>query len=125
MMSDAVLGAEVTLETKPPDGCELKRIHRAEVAVVGTSSKRTDARVDQDRPEWYPTVSSGLFRACRDGASEALDIAPVYEEMLATARSFTTPAADGEIFTELQHSWLRDTLKRCHGQLPQRVSWRA
>ncbi len=98
-----VMGGHVTNKTEVLDGSELERIRGLMADVVDKSSKRKDACVYRGELECYPTVSSGLFRACPDRANEAFDIARVEEEMVADARRYTTLAGDEEILTEIQH----------------------
>ena len=93
----------MTTKTEVLVGSDLERIQGLMAEVVCKSSKREDPCVYRGEPECYSVVSSGLFRKCPDGANEAFDIALVEEEMVATARQYTTLADDDEILTEIQH----------------------
>ena len=54
-------------------------------------------------PECYDKVSSGLYRKYSDIEAEHFDIEVVQNEILETAKRYTTEIDAFEILTELQH----------------------
>ena len=93
----------MTKKTVVLNGSDLGRIHGLMAEVVSKSLKREDTCVYRGEPECYSVVPSGLYRKCPDSTNEAFDIAPVEEEMVVTARQYTTLTDDDEILTEIQH----------------------
>ena len=94
---------EMTEKVEPLDARELERIQSVMTEVVRKSSRREGTCVYRGEPECYRIVSSGLYRACPDAANEVFDIRRVENEIVESARLYTSLTDNDEILTEIQH----------------------
>ena len=90
-------------ETDRLDRHALERIQDVIGEIVRKASKRGGACVYRGEPQCYRVVSSGLYRKCPHTENEAFDIFRVEQEIVESARQYTTLTDGDEILTEIQH----------------------
>ena len=93
----------MTQDSGPLNTSDLDPVQRVLGEIVRKAAARDDACLFRGEPECYPVVSSGLFRNSPDATNERFDIGRVEQEMLESARQYTTLTDDREILTEIQH----------------------
>lgn len=93
----------MTQDSGPLNTSDLDPVQRVLGEIVRKAAARDDACLFRGEPECYPVVSSGLFRNSPDATNETFDIGRVEQEMLESARQYTTLTDDREILTEIQH----------------------
>ncbi len=89
-----------------PEGLEtreLERIQAVTAEIVAKSSARPGSCVYRGEPECYEVVSSGLYRKCPERTHEAFDIGRVEQEIIESARQYTSLTNETEILAEIQH----------------------